>query len=63
MCDDLSVMYPQLVTAAWKAESEQEDTLGEGVWVKSAQSEGKDEITNLKEQIMQLWVVIQRPPH
>ena len=47
-------MYPQLMTAACKAESEQEDQLGEGVPGRSAQSEGKDDIVSLREQIMQL---------
>ena len=55
--DDLRVMYPQLLTAAHKAKPEQEDRLGEGVWMRSAQSEGKDEIMSLKSK---LWVVIQR---
>ena len=58
MCDsmhylynDTGLMYPQLVTAACKAESEQEDQLSEGVQVRSAWSEGKDGIVNLREQI------------
>ena len=59
--DDLGVMYPQLVTAACKAESEQEERLGEGVQIRLAQSEGKDKTVSLKEQIMQLWIVVQSP--
>ena len=35
---------------------------GDGVWVTSVQSQGKDEIMSLKQQIMQLQVAIQRPP-
>ena len=59
--DDMRIMYPQLVTAVHKAESEQEDWLGEVAWVRSAQSEGKDGIVSLREQITQQWVVVQRP--
>ena len=55
-------MYPQHMTAAHKAKFEQEDRPGEGVWVRSAQSEGKDVIVSLKEQVVQLWVMIKRPP-
>ena len=49
--DDLGIMYPQLMTAAQKAESKQEDRPGEGVRVRSAQLDGRDDITSLKEQI------------
>ena len=59
--DDPGVMYPQLVTRAHKAELEQKDWLGEEVWVRWAQSEGRDDITNLRKQIAQLCVVMQRP--
>ena len=55
-------MYPQLVTIAQKAESEQEDRPMEGVWVRSVQSEGKDKIVRLKEQITQLQFAFERPP-
>ena len=55
-------MYPQLKTASCKTDSEQEERLEKGVWVRLAQYEGKDEIESLKEQIGQLWVVIQRSP-
>ena len=58
---DLRVMHPQLVTAAHKAEAEHEDKTGEGVWIKAVQIEGNDEIKNLKEQTVQLEVVIQKP--
>ena len=50
--DDMRIMYPQLMTAAHKAASEQEDQPQEGVQVRSSQSEGKDGIANLREQIM-----------
>ena len=53
-------MYPQLMTAAQKAESEQENRPRKGVWVRLAQSEGKDKILSLKQQIVQLRVAIQR---
>ena len=59
--DDPGVMYPQLVTAAYKAECQYEVRHGEGVWVKLVQAEGKDEITTLRKQIAQLWVVMQKP--
>ena len=52
----MRIMYPQLMTAAHKAESEQEDWPREEVWVRLAQLEGKDGIVSLREQIMQLWV-------
>ena len=54
-------MYPQLLTTSHEAGSEQ-DRPEEGIWVRLVQAEGKDEIVSLKEQIMQLQVVIQRPP-
>ena len=41
-------IYPEFMTAAHKAESEQEDRPGEGVQVRSAQSEGKDSIVSLR---------------
>ena len=59
--DDLRIIYPQLMTAACKAESEQEDQPREGVQGRSAQSEGKDSIEHLKEQIIQLPVAVQGP--
>ena len=46
--DEPSIMYPQLLTAACKAEPEQEDRPEEGVLLRSVQLEGKDEITGLK---------------
>ena len=55
------MMYPQLMTAAHKAESEQEDQPREGFQVGSAQLEGKDSIVSLREQITQLQVVVQGP--
>ena len=55
MYDDAWIMYPQLVTVAQKAESEQEDHTGESIWVRSVQmTEGKDDIAKLSEQIAQL---------
>ena len=50
--DDARIMYHQLLTAAQKAESEQEDHTGEGIWVRLTQAEGKDDITKLSKQIM-----------
>ena len=50
--DDLRVMYPQLMTVAHNAKYEQEDRPGQGVQVRLAQSEGKDDIMSLKEQIV-----------
>ena len=47
-------MSPQLMTAAQKTVSEQEDLPREGVQARSAQSEWKDSIVSLKEQFMQL---------
>ena len=49
------------MTASCKAESEYEDSLGEGAQVKSMQAEGKHDIATLREQIMQLQVVMQKP--
>ena len=59
--DTREITYPQLVKAAQKAESEQEDQTGEGIHVRSIQAEGKDDITRLSEQIAQLWMVVQKP--
>ena len=56
--DDMRIMYPQLMTAAQKAESEQEDHAGEDVHARSIQAEGKDEIMRLSEQIAQLQVAV-----
>ena len=39
--DDMRITYPQLMTAAQKAESQQEDQSGEGVNVRSTQVEGE----------------------
>ena len=52
--DGARITYPQLVTAAQKAESEQEDHTGECISVRSFQTEGKDDIARLSEQIVQL---------
>ena len=41
----LHVTYPQLMTAAQKAESEQEDHRDEGICVRSIQADGNDNIT------------------
>ena len=49
--DVTRITYPQLVKAAQKAESEQENLPGEGISVRSTQAEGKDDITRLSEQI------------
>ena len=49
------IMYPQLMTAAHKAESEQEGRPREGVQVRSAQSEARDNIVHLREQIVQFY--------
>ena len=59
--DDLRVIYPKLMTAANKAESEYEDRLKEGSRVKSVQAEGENEIITLTEKIIHLQVVIQKP--
>ena len=50
--DAMRIMYPQLVTAAHKAESEQEDSHVEGVQARWAQSEGKDGIVSLRDNIL-----------
>ena len=50
------------MTVAYMAESKQEDRPREGVQVRLAHSEGKDDIMDLKEQITQLQVAIQCPP-
>ena len=42
--DDMRIAYPQLMTAAWKAKSEQEDWPGECICGRSTQAEGKDDI-------------------
>ena len=42
--NNLIVMYPQLMTAAHKTESEYEDRPGKESSVRSAQAEGGDEI-------------------
>ena len=47
--DDMRVMYPQLMTTAQKAESEQEDQPGEEKCVRSTQAEGKDDSMILSE--------------
>ena len=49
------------MTAAHKTESEQEDWPGEGVQMRSAQSEGKDCIVSMRGLIVQLQVVMQGP--
>ena len=59
--DDVRITYPQLVTAAWKAESEEEDCTGISIWVKSIQAEEKDDTAKLSEQIVQLGLVMQKP--
>ena len=58
--DDARITYPQIMTAAQKAESEKEDHTGEVVHVRSIQAGGKDDITRLSEQIVQLSVVVQK---
>ena len=58
LCDDMRITYPQLMTAAWKAESQQEDWPGERIHARSTEDEGKDDIMRLGEQSMQLWVVV-----
>ena len=59
--EDTRIMYPHLMKVAHKAELEQEDWPREGVWVRSAQSDGKDGIAGKREQIVQLWVAVQGP--
>ena len=62
MYNDPRISYTLLVTAAWKAQSEQEVKRMEGARVKSAQA-GEDEIIHgLQEQIAQLRTTIQQPP-
>ena len=46
----MEITYPQLMTAAQKAESEQKDQPGEGVHARSTQAEGKGNIMRLSEQ-------------
>ena len=50
------------MTVTHKAESKQEGRPEEGVEMRLAQLEGKDDITSLKEQTAQFWVAIQSPP-
>ena len=57
----LRVMYPQFMTAACKAVSEHKNGTWEETWVRLVQPEGGDGIATLKEQIMQLQMVIQKP--
>ena len=52
--DDPRITYPQLVTAAQKADSEHKDHLGGSIQVRSVQAEGKDEIMKLSKQIVQM---------
>ena len=59
--DDAMIAYPQLMTAAWKAESEQEDNTGDGIHVRSMQAEEKDDIMRLSKQIAQFQVKVQEP--
>ena len=59
--DDTRIMYAQLMTPAHKAELEKEDWPRKEVQVRSAQSEGKDGITSLREQTTQLQVLVQGP--
>ena len=59
--DDMRIRYPQLVTAAWKAKSEQGDQPWESIWVRSTQAEGWDDIVRLSKKIVQLQVVVQKP--
>ena len=47
--------------AAHKAESEQEDWPREGVQVRSGQLEGKYSLVSLRQQIVQLWAMVQGP--
>ena len=51
---DMRIMDPQLVIGNNKAKPEQEGQPGYGIQVRSAQSEGKDGIVSLREQIVQL---------
>ena len=56
--DDARITYPQLVTVAWKAESEKEDHTEESIRVRSVQAEGKDDNAKLSEQIAQMQLVV-----
>ena len=58
---DDAITYPQLMTSAQKAESEQEDHAGEGICVRYIKVEGKDDIMRLSKHIAQLWVAVQKP--
>ena len=49
--DGIRIMYPQPLTATQKAESEQQDRHREGVKVRLAQSERRDDIMSLRGQI------------
>ena len=49
------------MTAAQKAESEQEDHTGEDIHVRSICAEGKDDIVRLSEQIAQLLEAVKMP--
>ena len=61
MYDDPRVIYPQLMTAAHRAESKYEDRPGIGIQVRSMQAVGGDKIITLKTQITQLLVEMQMP--
>ena len=52
--DDVHITYPQLVIAARKAKSEQENGTGESVQVKTVQAKGRNDSTKLSKQIVQL---------
>ena len=52
--DNARITYHQLLTAAQKAESKQEDHTGENIQVRLIQAERKDDIAKLSEQITQL---------
>ena len=54
------VTYPQLVTAARKAESDKEDKGAEGVGVKGTHAEKDDVIEGIREQVAQLSAAIQQ---
>ena len=59
--DDARITYPQLVTAAQKAESVHKDHTGESIMGRSIQAEGKDDIVKLSRQIVQLQLRWQKP--
>ena len=59
--DDAKITYLQLISAAQKPESEQEDHKGEGIHVISIQVEGKGDIVILSKQFVQLWLAVQKP--